>query len=49
MKAQYDKQAEKFLITPVKKLKKNINVIDIIGHDVPYHTAVGGKLYLGGQ
>ena len=31
----FDKQAVKFLITPVKKLK-NINVIDIIGHDVPY-------------
>ena len=30
----FDKQAEKFLITPVKKLK-NINVIDITGHDVP--------------
>ena len=31
----FDKQTEKFLITPVKKLK-NINVIDITGHDVPY-------------
>ena len=31
----FDKQAEKFLIPPVKKLK-NINVIDITGHDVPY-------------
>ena len=27
----FDKQAEKFLITPVKK-QKNINVIDITGH-----------------
>ena len=32
----YDKQAEKFFITLVKKLKKNINVIDITSHDVPY-------------
>ena len=31
----FDKQAERFLITPFKKLK-NINVIDITGHDVPY-------------
>ena len=31
----FDKHAEKFLITPVKKLK-NISVIDIVGHDVPY-------------
>ena len=31
----FDKQAEKFLITPVKKLK-NINVIDIFRHDVSY-------------
>ena len=31
----FDKQVEKFLKTPVKKLK-NINVIDITGHDVPY-------------
>ena len=33
----FDKQAEKFLITPVKKPKK-INVIDITGHDVPYQS-----------
>ena len=33
----FDKQAEKLLLTQVKKLKK-INVIDIIGHDVPYLT-----------
>ena len=33
----FDKQAEKFLVTQVKKLKK-INVIDITGHDVPYLT-----------
>ena len=31
----FDKQAEKFLITLVKKLK-NISVIDIIDHDIPY-------------
>ena len=31
----FDKQAEKFFITTVKKLK-NINVIDITCHDVPY-------------
>ena len=31
----FDKQAEKFLVTPVRKLK-NINVIDITGHDVPH-------------
>ena len=31
----FDKQAVKFLITPVKKLK-NINVIDITDHDAPY-------------
>ena len=31
----FDKQAEKFLTTPVKKLK-NINVIDSTSHDVPY-------------
>ena len=31
----FDKQAEKFLITPAKKLK-NISVIDITGHDVLY-------------
>ena len=32
----FDKQAEKFLINPVKKLKKNINVTDVTGNDVPY-------------
>ena len=31
----FDNQAKKFLITPVKKLK-SINVIEITGHDVPY-------------
>ena len=31
----FDKQAEKFLITPAKKLR-NINVLDITGHDVSY-------------
>ena len=29
--SNFDKQAEKFLITPVKK-PKNINVLDITGH-----------------
>ena len=33
--SNFEKQAAKFLITPVKKLK-NISVIDITGHDVPY-------------
>ena len=31
----FDKQAAKFLVIPVKKLK-NINVIDITDHNVPY-------------
>ena len=34
--SNYDKQADKFLITPVKKLKKYQCIIDIAGHDVPY-------------
>ena len=33
----FDKQTEKFLITPVKKLKKYQCVIDITSHDDPYH------------
>ena len=35
----FDKQAEKVLITPVKKLKKNVTVIDMTGHVNVPHTS----------
>ena len=36
--SNFDNEAEKFFITPVKKLK-NISAIDITSHDVPYQLS----------